>query len=172
MSFPARPASISLRPTLRADIPALFQIQLDPEGNALAGTKPRDLAAFNARWDDILGTSSTPPGPTGVTARVIIAEGVLAGSINIFRPDDEPRTDFIGYWLAREQWGRGIATRAIALMLEESPIRPLLARVISHNVASLKALTRNGFEVVSCDLRPATDRYAAGEVFTLRFVGR
>lgn len=170
MASPARhkPAQVYLRPTLHADIPRLFEIQLDPAGNDLAGTKPRDLAAFTARWDDILGTPTTPPGPTGVTPRVIIADGVLAGSINIFRPDDEPEANFIGYWLAREHWGRGIATRAIALMLAESPIRPLFARVISHNAASLKALTRNGFEVVSRDTRPATDRYAGGEVYTLR----
>lgn len=180
MASPARhkPAQVYLRPTLHADIPRLFEIQLDPAGNDLAGTKPRDLAAFTARWDDILGTPTSPPKPTGVTPRVIIADGVLVGSINIFPsnapdfPEDGAVPNYLGYWLAREHWSRGIATRAIALMLEESSIRPLFARVISHNAASLKALTRNGFEVVSRTTRPATDRYAGGEVYTLRAMPR
>lgn len=159
------PVDVSLRRTLASDIPALFEIQLDPAGNELAGTKPRDRAAFDAVWEKIL--RELPPAhlpPTGVTPCVIMADGVLAGSINIFQNEGK---DSIGYWLAREHWGRGIATRAIALLLAEVPTRPLSAHVVAHNVASRRALERNGFVVTGRRQSPATDRYVASETFIL-----
>jgi RimJ/RimL family protein N-acetyltransferase len=159
-----RPEVVELRITRREDVAALFEMQLDPEGNALAGTKPRDRAAFEARWEEILREPPSPP--TGVMPRVIIADGVLVGSINIFPQEG---TDSIGYWLAREHWGRGIATRAIALLIGEVATRPLFARVVSHNVASRRVLERNGFVLTARRHSPETDRYVASEgfVFTL-----
>jgi RimJ/RimL family protein N-acetyltransferase len=100
----------------------------------------------------------------GVTPRIIIADGELVGSINIFPQEG---TDSIGYWLAREHWGRGIATRSIALMLEEFAKRPLFARVAAHNTASLRALQRNGFVITARRQSPATERYIAGETIVL-----
>lgn len=160
----ARPIDVRLRPTVRADVPELFRIQLDPLANELAGTRPRDWPAFEARWNEILGEPGGT-GDAGVTPRVILADGELAGSINVFPQEG---TDSIGYWLERGQWGRGIASRAVALLIAEVAIRPLHARVVAHNPASRRVLERNGFVVVSCDAREATDRYAAAEVFTLR----
>lgn len=151
---------LHLRPTVAADVPALFQFQLDPAGNQLAGTKPRDLATFTARWEDIL----RDPAAAGVTPRTIIADGAIIGSINIFPQEG---TDSIGYWLSREHWGRGIATRAIAQMIAEFAGRPLFARVAAHNTASLRALQRNGFVISSRAHSPATERYTAGETITL-----
>ncbi len=156
------PAHVSLRRTLPSDIPALFEIQLDPAGNELAGTKPRDRAAFDAVWEKIL---AEPPLTTGVTPRVILADGLLAGTINIFQNEGK---DSIGYWLAREHWGRGIAARAVALLLAESSTRPLFAQVVAHNIASRRVLERNGFVMTHREHRPATDRYAAAEVLFFR----
>jgi RimJ/RimL family protein N-acetyltransferase len=163
----SRPAVIHLRRTLPTDVPALFQFQLDPAANQLAGTKPRDRAAFDARWEEIL--RDPPNSPAGVTPRVIIADGLLVGSINIFPQED---TDSIGYWIVREHWGRGIATRAIALLIGEVATRPLYARVAAHNAASLRALERNGFVITSRCHRPATDRYIAAETVVLTLGGR
>lgn len=155
---------VQLRATTPADVPALFKIQLDPEGNALAGTKPRDRDTFEARWAEFL----RDPIGTRVTPRVILADGVLAGSINIFPQDG---ADSIGYWLDRSHWGRGIATRAIALLLEEVPIRPLFARVVAHNAASQRALQRNGFVLRGREQGEETDRYTAAEVLLFMLAG-
>lgn len=163
---PSRPAAIHLRRTVATDVPALFEMQLDPVANQLAGTKPRDRAAFEARWEEILREPPNPP--TGVTPRVIIANGMLVGSINIFPQEG---TDSIGYWIAREHWGRGIATRAIALLIGEVSTRPLFARVVAHNVASLRALERNGFVIASRSHSSASDRYVAAERFVLTLGG-
>lgn len=148
---------IRLRPTRPSDVELLFGFQLDPASNEMAGTKPRDRDTFFAHWDRVL----VDP---GVAARVIEADGALVGSINIFKLGE---LDAIGYWIAREQWGRGIAGRAIALMLAEVPRRPLHAEAAADNVASLRALRRNGFIEVSREHEPATHRFLAREVVKL-----
>lgn len=155
-----QPIPLSLRPATRADLPRLFEIQLDPDANALAGTKPRDLDAFIAKWEEILQGAAAGR----LTQRVIILDNALVGSIGVF---EQEGTDSIGYWIAREQWGRGVATAAIAQMLREVRVRPLYARVASHNVGSLRALERNGFVEQARQHSPATERYTAGETITL-----
>lgn len=173
---PAVPPSplVRLRPVASGDLPALFEFQLDPESNALAGTRPRDRAAFDAIWNGILGTPPPPPPPppppdvpTGprVVARAILADGVLAGSISIFPQDGEPS---VGYWIARAHWGRGIATRAIGLLLAETGVRPVHAQVRVGNTASVRALERNGFVTTGQEWCPGTDRYIEGEVRFMR----
>ncbi|HWB21104.1 MAG TPA: GNAT family N-acetyltransferase, partial [Phycisphaerales bacterium] len=131
------PSDIRLRPTQLADVQSLFQFQLDVESNRMAGTKPRDRHAFTARWEEIL----RDPCDAGVTPRVIVANGELVGSINIVR---EAGREWIGYWIARKQWGRGIATKAVGLMLDEVRSRPIFARAAGSNTASLRVLEKNG----------------------------
>lgn len=152
------PPVVGLRGTLASDIPTLFEFQLDPIANHLAGTKPRDLQTFRMNWEKILR------GDPDVTARVIVADDVLVGAINIFKQEG---VDSIGYWIARTHWGRGIATRAIGLILKEAATRPLFAQVVTHNEASRRALERNGFRVTSWFYSPETERYIAGEVMKL-----
>jgi RimJ/RimL family protein N-acetyltransferase len=53
----------------------------------------------------------------------------------------------VGYWIGREFWGRGIATLALAGFLRLEERRPLHARVVRHNVASIKVLEKCGFRV-------------------------
>lgn len=124
--------SISLRQACWADVATLFEFQRDPAGNELAGTKPRDREAFEAVWRKMLAEPPrTPPLSPNPPPRVIIADGALVGSIGVFAEGEADGGDgahSIGYWIAREHWGRGIATRAIALMLEESPHRPARCR--------------------------------------------
>lgn len=148
---------IRLRPTVPADIEMLFAFQEDPASNEMAGTKPRDRQVFFAHWEKVL----VDP---GVVPRVIEADGVVVGSINIFKMGD---VDAIGYWIARDHWGRGIAGRAIGLLLEESAIRPLHAHAAASNVASLRALRRSGFVEVSREHEAATERFLEREVVKL-----
>ena len=51
----------------------------------------------------------------------------------------------LGYWVGREWWGRGIATQALALFVDEVSIRPLYAHVAAHNVGSIRVLDKCGF---------------------------
>lgn len=152
MSTQARPGpatTVSLRPVTEADLPELFRIQLDPDANRMAAVVPRDAAAFEAIWRKIFSDAA-------VTARAIIADDVLCGSISCFKVDG---LDHVGYWIDRGHWGRGIASRALELLIREVPARPLHASAARHNTASLKVLGKCGFELVEFRHSPGTERY-------------
>ena len=52
---------------------------------------------------------------------------------------------FLGYWVGREFWGRGVGTQALALLVDEVSVRPLYAHVVVHNVGSIRVLEKCGF---------------------------
>ena len=54
----------------------------------------------------------------------------------------------VTYWIGREDWGRGIATRALQEFLQLEATRPLYARAASDNAASIRVLTKCGFLIV------------------------
>lgn len=145
---------VSLRAVEPADLPVLFRNQLDPEANRLAGTKPRGPEAFRALWEQAL---SDPD----VVARVILSGGVVAGGISCFKADG---VDAVGYWIGREHWGRGVATRALALFLGEVTRRPLHATAARANAGSIRVLERCGFRLTGHAMGEETDRYLPGEV--------
>ncbi len=69
----------------------------------------------------------------------------MAGNVLCWGPPEERD---VGYWLGREFWGRGIATRALAALLVEVDERPLYAHVARHNIGSRRVLEKCGFVVV------------------------
>lgn len=131
----------------------MFEYQLDPEANRIAVANPRDRAAFDELWQSALSD------PT-VTARVIIVEGGLAGNIGCFKLHE---LDSVGYWIKKEWWGRGVATRALSLFLDEVQTRPLYARASSSNTASVRVLEKCGFELLGYEWAEATERFPASE---------
>lgn len=149
---------IELRPVERSDIPALYLHQADPESNRMAAVKPRDEGAFAALWERIFGDG-------GVVARAILADGALAGHMCCFEADGRR---CLGYWIAREHWGRGVATGAMRLFLAEVRERPLHARVARSNGASLRVLERCGFKVVGYEMSEESERFLACEEAVLR----
>lgn len=130
--------TVTLRPVEAGDLPAFFEHQRDPESVRMAAFKSRDREAFDAHWAKILAD------PT-LVARTIVADGQVAGNAVIFGRDGERE---VGYWIARELWGKGIATRALAALLDEFDERPLHARAALHNVGSQKVLERCGFREI------------------------
>ena len=82
---------------------------------------------------------------TSVSHRVIEVDGEVAGTIGSFRIDDQPE---VTYWIDRTQWGRGIATAALAILLAETAERPLYGRAASDNIGSLRVLEKAGFRRV------------------------
>ena len=53
----------------------------------------------------------------------------------------------MGYWLGREYWAKGIATRALGQFLRIVRLRPLYARVAQDNHASIRVLEKCGFAI-------------------------
>lgn len=57
----------------------------------------------------------------------------------------------MGYWLAEPLWGRGIMSRAIALILDYAfttwEINRVYARPFGSNIASQRVLAKSGFKL-------------------------
>jgi RimJ/RimL family protein N-acetyltransferase len=75
--------------------------------------------------------------------------GALLGSIALNEIDwNQPRAR-LGYWVARDERGRGVATRAVSLLsrwaLEELGLARLELRTETENVASQRVAERSGF---------------------------
>jgi RimJ/RimL family protein N-acetyltransferase len=131
---------VALRPVNDSDLDALFDQMRDPESVRMAAftaKDPDDRTAFDAHMAKV----RTSP---DVTNRVITLDGRLVGSIASFVMEGDTE---VTYWVDRSFWGQGIASRALALLLEEVHVRPLFARVASDNVGSLKVLQKAGFAI-------------------------
>ncbi|MCA9254373.1 MAG: GNAT family N-acetyltransferase [Phycisphaerales bacterium] len=155
---PTPAPKVRLRPVVADDLPVLHAHQLDPDANAMAAVRPRDEAAFRAVLETAMQDGR-------VVVRAILADDELVGQITIFQLDGQ---DAVGYWIAREHWGRGIATRALQRLLDEVSTRPLVARVATHNAASIRVLVKCGFVVTGHEYSPGTERYVECEETILR----
>jgi ribosomal-protein-alanine N-acetyltransferase len=71
---------VRLRNTELADLPRIFEFQLDPESNRMAVTIPRSADSFATHWDNALRDPS-------VTAKAIVVGDELAGCISCFEVD-------------------------------------------------------------------------------------
>jgi hypothetical protein len=54
----------------------------------------------------------------------------------------------VTYGVRPAQWGQGIATRALQLLLQQLSRRPLYARAATDNAGSLRVLTRHAFRPI------------------------
>jgi RimJ/RimL family protein N-acetyltransferase/catechol 2,3-dioxygenase-like lactoylglutathione lyase family enzyme len=135
----ARPApgEIVLREVAESDLPLFFEHQRDPLAFEMAAVAPRDGPAFDAHWATVLADERN-------LVRTILFRGRVAGNVVSF---DRLGEREVGYWIGREYWGQGIATRALAAFLEIERTRPLHARVARHHDASRRVLEKCGFVV-------------------------
>ena len=152
-----RISNIRLRDVTHDDLPRIYVMQLDLESNRLAVTIPRSAVAFDALWSNVLRDPN-------ITAKVILVGEVLVGHISCFKMDG---LDSVGYWIDKVFWGKGIATQALELLLNEATARPLYAQVATSNVASLRVLQKCGFVVEQVHVAPASDRFPECEVAIL-----
>ena len=126
-----------LREVEEGDLDTFYEQQLDPEATRMALFPARDRGAFYAHWQRILGDET-------VTKKTIVHEGQVAGNVLCW-PQDGRR--LVGYWLGREFWGKGLATRALGELVDLVTARPLHAWVAKSNVGSVRVLEKCGFVV-------------------------
>ena len=101
----------------------------------MAGFPARERDAFQAHWEKIRGDESN-------LLRTIVFGDQVVGNVVSFMMDGERQ---VGYWIGRAFWGRGIATRALGLLLAETEDRPLYAFAAKQNHASARVLEKCGF---------------------------
>jgi uncharacterized protein (TIGR01244 family) len=127
--------NVQLRDVIETDLPIFYEQQLDPEAAQMADFPSRDREAFMAHWAKILANDN-------VQIQTILFDGKVAGNVVCFEQDGKRE---VGYWLGKDFWGKGIATRALSAFLGQVKVRPLYGYVAKHNIASRRVLEKCGF---------------------------
>jgi RimJ/RimL family protein N-acetyltransferase len=140
-AVPEGSGQLVLREVEDRDLDVLFEHASDRDAVRMAAfTSPEfdDRTSFERRWARLRSDSST-------TNRVIEIDGRVVGHIASFNVEGRRE---VTYWIGREDWGRGIATRAVREFLQLEATRPLYAGAASDNAASIRVLTKCGFVIV------------------------
>ena len=145
---------VSLRTLREDDLPTMFEIQLDDTAQHLAAftdKTARDRDAYLTKFRKILADDA-------IVTKAVEIGGEVVGSVAAFPIEGDIE---VTYWIRRDWWGRGVATAAVAALLEDVTVRPLYGRVAEDNLGSVRVLERNGFVLVGsedsfADARQAT----------------
>jgi RimJ/RimL family protein N-acetyltransferase len=126
---------VSLRSVEDGDLEAFFNHQADPQAADVAAGPARERSQFAAHWAKLRGRDT-------LIACTIVADGLVAGNVHSWPEDGQ---QMVGYRVGREFWGRGVATQALVLFLDEVSSRPMYAHVVTHNTGSIRVLEKCGF---------------------------
>jgi len=148
---------VQLRDVSEDDLPIFFEHQIDPDACEMAAFPPRDRGRFMEHWAKILADET-------VERKTILHDGQVAGYIVCFERGGKRQ---VGYWIGRDFWGRGIATRGLTEFLDSVQKRPLYAFVAKHNIGSLRVLEKCGFIVHGEGKLPSDDGRPVVEEFIL-----
>jgi RimJ/RimL family protein N-acetyltransferase len=154
-------AEIALREVRDEDLDGIFEQMRDPEGvwmAAFTAKDPDDRAHFDAHMARVRAAP-------GVTMRAITRDGQLVGHVAAFDQDGDLE---VTYGVDRAAWGHGVASRALALLLQEVQDRPVYARAASDNLGSLRVLEKAGFAIIGTNRDFAQARKAEIEETILR----
>ncbi|MCC6287181.1 MAG: GNAT family N-acetyltransferase [Chitinophagaceae bacterium] len=150
---------VSLRKWERRDRDILAQLANNIKiWNNVRDRLPHPYTLKNA--DEFIRYCTTPGIPFVLA---IEADRNLAGCIGLEMQEDVARISAeIGYWIGEPFWGKGIATKAVALMMDYVAEHfPLLvriyAKIFQFNAASMKVLEKNGFHL-ECIHRKAVEK--------------
>ena len=131
-----------LRDVVEDDLPIFFEQQLDRKANwmaAFTAKDPTDEATFTAHWNRVLVDAT-------VIVKTIIFEGRVVGYVLSYEEAGRPE---VSYWLGKEYWAKGIATRALSdFLVHGNKRRPIYARVAQDNIGSRRVLEKCGFVIV------------------------
>jgi RimJ/RimL family protein N-acetyltransferase len=131
--------SITLREVTDADVEIFYDHQRDPLAVEMAAVPAREKQAHLQHWAKIQADETT-------INRTILSGDEVVGNIGSWVQQDRR---WIGYWIGREHWGKGVATRALSKFVDLVGERPLYAHVARHNFGSIRVLEKCGFEAQS-----------------------
>lgn len=143
-------SSIHIRPWKLTDAQTLATIANNRNiYNNVRNSFPSPYTVINAmQWINL--QRDTKP----TVSFAIEFNGLLAGSIGCILKDDIYNKNIeIGYFLGEGFWNKGIATKAVDLMLQyikqQFDVTRIYAEVFESNKASMRVLQKNGFYLES-----------------------
>lgn len=135
-----------LRPYAEGDLPRQVELANDEKVLRMTGSMPYPYTEADARkWlqthaDDIAKGTHYP-------FAICDPEQGLIGYVGLFLRDNGLYE--LGYWIAREWWGKGVASESCAAALqwarEKLGLRVAQAKVFTDNPASVRVLEKLGF---------------------------
>jgi RimJ/RimL family protein N-acetyltransferase len=140
---------------LRGDRVLLVPLTDAMAGRILSGERAPDWSAGfptdgDVRISRVLGEHGHDPGhPFGPYTVTEVSSGLLIGGAGFFGPPGPDGEVEIGYGLAGEWRGRGLATEAAVLLVDLAFADPAVRVAVAHtapgNAASQRVLARVGF---------------------------
>ena len=143
--------NLILRPWNYGDVPELSQLA----DNIRIWNQVRDYFPHPYTVKKAQEWVSLQQGKKPVTNFAIDVDGRLVGGIGLLLKEDIYRCSLeIGYWIGEPYWGRGIATKAIEVLVaaawtEYPEVVRIYAEVFPQNTGSCRALEKNGFQLES-----------------------
>jgi RimJ/RimL family protein N-acetyltransferase len=148
----------TLRPAVEADVPAIARACLDPEIVQWLPHLPQPYEPDDARRFIAQADAWRREGRE-LSLAIVDSGDILLGMIGLRLTDDPPT---IGYWIAPEARGRGIATAATIALAGWTFERFGSARLALHaepgNLASVRVAEKSGFVRVPGLIRGADER--------------
>lgn len=99
-------------------------------------------------------------------------ESKILGVIGIKLRKNEKSAGEIGFWIGRENWGRGIIKEALPLLItfafQDLKLQTLYAEVFQSNIASMKVLEKNGFRNIGFSERKACNSKTDEPIFLFK----
>lgn len=144
---------LTLEPLLPTHAPRMYRVLCDPALYTFEGQPPLSLRDLREHYAD-LALRRSPNGRERWLNWVLrLPGGELVGSVQAtVQPDGQAD---IAYELASAHWGHGLATQAVAAMLQElvaqHGVQGLWAVLKRANLRSLRLLQRLGFAAASAE---------------------
>jgi ribosomal-protein-alanine N-acetyltransferase len=152
---------ISLTKTTPDELHCLYQIQLDDDANQMAAftsESGKDFGLYVEKYSKYLDDPNISMWTIRLEQRIVgsVAKFVMAGDAGIT------------YWIDKEFWGQGFATKALMQLLQHETVRPIYGYVAFDNSGSQRVLEKCGFLKVATDRGFAKARQAEIEEFIYR----
>ena len=143
------------RDHLRSDVDAFCALEADPDVRRYVGGLPRPRADAERKFLRHLKNARRR---LALRATIFKADARYIGYCGLYAGDGRPGEATLAFTLAKEYWGRGLATEAgeafINLGFQRLRLKRLLAVAEVGNAASLRVLEKLGFSLVRTEAGP------------------
>lgn len=147
-AFIARTGKVGLSILNREDVPALWKMLTDIDVNRFLNARWRIHYLENEfEWYDSLRKNSDSERAFGIC---LDGTDEIIGAVFLVDLHFKNRNSFIGYFLSKKYWGKGITTEAVKLLIKyafnELNLRKLYTSVFEPNEGSHRILEKLGFQ--------------------------